>query len=103
MASLEVLRLDTDLVGASVPRLDTKLKVTGKAVYSRDLKLPRMLHARFKRSPFPHARILRINAAEAYKASGVRKILTGLDFPDISTEDTPPLAHGEVLYSNQRG
>jgi carbon-monoxide dehydrogenase large subunit len=55
-----------------------------------------MLHAAFLRSPFPHARISRIDVAEALALAGVEAVLTGADFPD----DLPPqpinhLFHGQ--------
>src|SRR5579875_510967 len=89
------------LVGTSVPRIDLRLKVTGKALYTKDLKLQRMLHARIKRSPFPHARILKIDAANALKMPGVRAIVTANDFPSHHGEDLPALAQDEVLYAGQ--
>ncbi|MBM2831965.1 MAG: xanthine dehydrogenase, molybdenum binding subunit apoprotein, partial [Dehalococcoidia bacterium] len=48
---------ELSVVGQSVTRLDALDKVTGKAKYSIDKKLPGMLHARILRSPHPHARI----------------------------------------------
>src|SRR5579875_3963527 len=89
------------LVGTSVPRIDLRLKVIGKALYTKDLKLQRMLHARIKRSPFPHARILKIDAANALKMPGVRAIVTANDFPPHHGEDLPALAQDEVLYAGQ--
>jgi carbon-monoxide dehydrogenase large subunit len=97
----EVVSLEAGLVGVNLPRVDSRHKVSGKALYSRDMKLPRMLYARIKRSPFSHARILGIVAGAARKTAGVRAILTGADFPEMTTEDTPPLAQREVLYANQ--
>ncbi|MDA4124655.1 MAG: xanthine dehydrogenase family protein molybdopterin-binding subunit [Thaumarchaeota archaeon] len=98
----EVLRQpETSLVGVSLPRVDSKLKVSGKALYTRDMSLPNMLYARIKRSPFSHARILRIDMRAAREALGVKAVITGEDFPEIGTEDTPALARGEILYANQ--
>ena len=76
----DVLRLEAGLVGVNLPRVDSRSKVAGKTLYSRDLKLPRMLYARFKRSPFSHARILGIETGAARKLVGVRAILIGGDF-----------------------
>lgn len=103
MATQEVTEFEQKqhLVGTSVPRIDLRLKVTGKAQFTKDLKLQRMLYARIKRCPFPHAKILKIDAASALKLPGVRAIVTSKDFPAHRGEDTPPLASDEVLYSGQ--
>lgn len=103
MATREVTEYEQKqhLVGTSVPRIDLRLKVTGKAQFTRDLKLQRMLHARIKRCPFPHARILKIDATNALKMAGMRTIVTAKDFPAHRGEDTPPLALDEVFYAGQ--
>jgi carbon-monoxide dehydrogenase large subunit len=101
-AQKEVLHpAEVSLVGTSFPRVDSKLKVTGRALYTRDMTLPRMLYAKIKRSPFSHAKILRIDTSRVGQMSGVRAIITGNDFSQMKTEDTPALARDEVLYSNQ--
>ena len=92
---------EQSLIGNSSVRIDSVLKVTGRAVFTRDLKLPRMLHARLKRCPLPHAKILTIDTSKVLEMDGVRAIMTGKDFPKPTTEDTPPLAYEEVLYANQ--
>ena len=52
-------------VGHDVPRVDAYERVTGKATYTRDIKLPGMLYARVLRSTVPHARIRRIDTSKA--------------------------------------
>ena len=46
-----------------VHRIDGAEKVAGQAVYAGDLRLPGMAYAKVLRSPVPHARIRRIDAA----------------------------------------
>ena len=41
----------------------TDPRVTGGARYAQDLEEPGMLHARLVRSPYPHARVLRVDAS----------------------------------------
>ena len=41
----------------------TDPRVTGAARYAQDVELPGMLHAQIVRSPYPHARVLRVNAS----------------------------------------
>ena len=45
-------------VGARLPRLDAREKVTGRASYIADLSRPNLLHAAIVASPHAHARIL---------------------------------------------
>jgi CO/xanthine dehydrogenase Mo-binding subunit len=67
------------VVGKSVPRVDGTEKVTGRARYVTDLALPGMLHARLLRSPYPHARIVRIDTARARALPGVHAVLVASD------------------------
>ena len=49
-------------VSKSHTRVDAVDKVTGKAKYTADIKLPGMLYGRILRSAYPRARIKRIDA-----------------------------------------
>ena len=64
------------VIGKSQQRVDGIVKATGQAVYAMDLELPGMLHARVLRSPFPHARLVRIDASKAEALPGVVTVLT---------------------------
>src|SRR5512138_1747338 len=71
-----------DLIGASVPRLDAYEKVTGAAIFTDDMQFgPGLLHARIKRSPYPHALIKSIDTTKAKALPGVKAVVTGEDFP----------------------
>ena len=70
------------VLGKSVVRVDALEKVTGKAVYCTDIKLPGMLYVKVLRSPHPHARIVSIDTRKAAQLPGVRCILTGEDVPN---------------------
>ena len=52
-------------VGRATRRIDAVERVTGKANYTRDIRLPGMSYARVLRSPHPHARVRRIDTAKA--------------------------------------
>ncbi len=67
------------VVGQSVPRVDGVEKVTGRARYVGDLTLPGMAHARLLRSPYPHARLARIDVGRARALGGVYAVITGAD------------------------
>ncbi len=99
--------LDTSAtgVGASVPRLDAREKVTGRAQYIADMVRPGMLHAAIHASPHAHARIRGYDTAEAQAVPGVVCVLTGDDFPDgrmgAFIKDEPAIAKGKVRYPGE--
>jgi putative selenate reductase molybdopterin-binding subunit len=63
-------------VGHATPRIDALERVTGKAMYTRDVSLPGMLYASVLRSPHPHARIKSIDTSKAAAMPGVKAVLT---------------------------
>ena len=65
-----------NVVGHATPRIDAAERVSGKATYTGDVKLPGMLYARVLRSPHPHARIKSIDASRARALAGVKAIVT---------------------------
>jgi xanthine dehydrogenase molybdenum-binding subunit len=71
------------IVGKRVPRIDAYKKVTGKAKYTGDLWQYGMLYCKVLRSPYAHARILRIDTSKADKLTGVKAVLTYKDVPHI--------------------
>lgn len=67
------------VVGKRVPKYDGLAKVTGRAVYADDIKLPQMLCGKILRSPHPHARIVNIDTSKARALPGVKAVITGAD------------------------
>ena len=63
-------------IGKTFRRLDYETKVTGRAQYLADMNVPGMCHGKILRSPYAHARILRIDTAKASKVPGVVAVLT---------------------------
>lgn len=63
-----------DVVGRPTPRLDGSAKVTGAAIYTSDVRLPGMLHARVVRSPHPHAEVRGVDTSAAEAHPGVRAV-----------------------------
>jgi xanthine dehydrogenase YagR molybdenum-binding subunit len=61
-------------IGKPTPRIDGRLKVTGAARYTADVRLPGMLFARIVRSTQPHARIRAIDTSAAERMPGVRAV-----------------------------
>ena len=64
------------LLGAPVRRLDGPDKVTGRAKYTFDINRPGMVYGKIVRSPYPHAKIVSIDFADAQKAPGVKATLS---------------------------
>jgi carbon-monoxide dehydrogenase large subunit len=57
--------------------------VQGRATYTDDVVLPRMLHAAFLRSPHAHARIVSVDATAALRVPGVVRVFTGADLAKV--------------------
>ena len=77
---LPVWDLDAKLsvVGKRVPRVEGPEKVTGEAKYTLDYTpkdLPGLLYGKILWSPFPHARVERIDASKAQALPGIKAIL----------------------------
>jgi CO/xanthine dehydrogenase Mo-binding subunit/aerobic-type carbon monoxide dehydrogenase small subunit (CoxS/CutS family) len=95
------------VVGRSVPRVDALEKVTGRARYVTDMELPGMLHVKLLRSPYPHAKIVRVDLTRARAAAGVRAAVTSadLDWCDPyfgpAFRDRPILAIDVVRYEGE--
>jgi putative selenate reductase molybdopterin-binding subunit len=66
-------------IGARMPRTDAVERVTGRAVYGEDVRLPRMIYGALVRSPVPHAKIVSIDMTEALALPGVKAVVTGRD------------------------
>ncbi len=92
------------VIGKRLPRVDAREKVAGEAKYAADYSLPGMLWCKLLRSPYPHARILNIDATKAERLPGVKAVVTGKDFGGWTwgwmpaTRDEPPLAVDKVRY-----
>jgi CO/xanthine dehydrogenase Mo-binding subunit len=101
------------VIGSRPIRPDGIEKVTGRAIFGVDARMPGMLYGRVKRSPHPHARIVRIDASRALALPGVKGVITAADFPpppegEATAAEGPPqalrfqvenfLASKKVLY-----
>lgn len=94
------------VIGAPVARVEGVEKVTGRALYSADVHLPGALWGKILRSPYPHARIVHVDTAQALKVEGVRAILTGNDvtgrYRGKTIRDVPVLCWDKVRYVGDR-
>ena len=97
---------DSVAIGSRLERAEGRDKVTGRATYVADVKLPGMLHAKLLRSPYAHARIRSINIEKARALPGVRCVLTADDLGDVlerepSSRARAILAAGRVRFQGQ--
>jgi 4-hydroxybenzoyl-CoA reductase subunit alpha len=67
------------VINTHVRNIDGIAKVTGRATYTFDIKLPGMLYGKIMRSPHPHAKILKIDYSRAMEIPGVYGVVTGKD------------------------
>ncbi len=70
-------------LGRARVRVEDQRLITGRGHYVEDIVLPGTLSLAFVRSPYPHARIKRLDVAAARAAPGVVAVLTGRDVPPI--------------------
>ena len=96
----------TNQVGRSLPRVEGRAKVTGRAEYIHNLRLPGMLHAKIFRSPIAHGRIRSIDVAAAKMHPGVTSVYTSDDIRRVIPDpyygpafhDQPILAIDKVRH-----
>jgi CO/xanthine dehydrogenase Mo-binding subunit len=71
----------TRIIRKGERRVDALGKVTGRAKFAADYNAGHQLYGKVLRSAYPHARILRIDTAEARQLEGVEAVLTARDIP----------------------
>ena len=96
----------TQVVGRPTPRIEGELKVTGRALYSADVKLPDILWGKVLRSPISSGRITKINTEKARQVPGVKAVITGEDVTGLRIGrciyDNPVLADGLVRFIGEK-
>ncbi|MBM3343784.1 MAG: xanthine dehydrogenase family protein molybdopterin-binding subunit [Betaproteobacteria bacterium] len=103
------MTLSTAAVGRSIPRLEARAKVTGRAEYVHNMSVPGMLIAKVARSNVAHGRIRNIDVAAARALPGVFAVYTGEDIRKLIAEpyygpafhDQPILAIDKVRYAGE--
>ncbi|MBI2189452.1 MAG: xanthine dehydrogenase family protein [Acidobacteria bacterium] len=79
----------TRYIGTSVRSKEAPRHVTGRGRYVDDLTLPRLLHACILRSPYAHARIVRVDLTRAAEHAGVKAVITPADVQQLSRPFKP--------------
>jgi aerobic carbon-monoxide dehydrogenase large subunit len=75
-------------VGGRMERVEDERLVRGLGRYVDDLDPPRVVHVAFARCPYPHARIVSIDASQARAIEGVLEVL----LPDDVLGRTGPIS-----------
>lgn len=88
------------VIGKNPLRHDGTDKVTGRAQYGADIRLPGMLYGAMLRSPHAHARILSIDTSKAEAYPGVRAVVTAKDLPDVESK-IADLGEGTINLRHQ--
>jgi aerobic carbon-monoxide dehydrogenase large subunit len=91
--------LPNSYIGRAVPRPNARKLVEGRATYTDDVSLPRLVHAAFLRSPHAHARIGSIDTSAAHKVPGVVRVFTGADLARVCDPWVAVLAHLKGMKS----
>jgi CO/xanthine dehydrogenase Mo-binding subunit len=92
------------LVGTNVPMVGALAKVTGAVNYTANLDLPGQLFAKALRSPYAHAKLVRIDVRRAAVLPGVRSVVTRDDLTGLNSyfgtgvEDQPVVVIDTARY-----
>ena len=92
-------KVDRGYIGQSVPRPNAKRLLQGRGAYVDDLRLPRLAHVVFYRSPHAHAKIKRLEFSAALKLPGVMGVFSGKDISQYCTPWVGVLAHLKGIKS----
>ena len=83
-------------IGAAVRRKEDQRFITGKGHYTDDISRPGQAHAYFVRSPHAHARLKRVDTAQAAATPGVLAVLTGAE---LAADKIGNLICGWMIHS----
>jgi len=86
-------------VGQSVPRSGAKKLLEGRGTYLDDIRLPRLVHVVYLRSPHAHARIKHLDLSQALKQPGVVAVFTGHEVAQYCTPWVGVLGHLKGIRS----
>ncbi len=100
---------DLHAFGKSVKRREDPRFIRGKGTYIDDIKLPGMIYMDIVRSPYAHAKILKIDASKALALPGVLAVITGKDLdayklawmPTLMSDTQMVLPIDRVVYQSQ--
>src|SRR5512143_2237427 len=96
-------------MGHSVKRKEDARFIRGRGNYGDDVKLPGMLYLDIARSPYAHAKIVKIDSSKALAIPGVLAVITGKDLEPLKLAWMPTLMGDQqmvlpidtVMYQSQ--
>jgi carbon-monoxide dehydrogenase large subunit len=96
-------------MGHSIKRKEDPRFIRGKGNYVDDIQLPGMLHMDIVRSPYAHAKILKIDSSKALQIPGVLAVITGETLaqfklhwmPTLMSDTQMVLPTEKVMYQAQ--
>lgn len=88
---------DLDIVGQGVSRYDAPDKVSGRAQYTADIRLPGMICGKILGSSIAHGIIRRIDVTRARGIPGVLDVITAEDVPDVPYGVSPARQDEHIL------
>jgi carbon-monoxide dehydrogenase large subunit len=96
-------------MGHSIKRKEDPRFIRGKGNYVDDIQLPGMLHMDIVRSPYAHAKIVKIDPSKALKVPGVLAVITGATLeqyklhwmPTLMSDTQMVLPTEKVMYQAQ--
>ena len=97
----------TTIVGRSVNRVGGVERVTGAQRYAADIRLKDVLHVKLIHLLCARARIISVDARDAWQVDGVRRIVTAADLPQPvprygpAYRDRPMLAVEETKFAGE--
>ena len=98
------------LVGTDVVRVDGLEKVTGRATFAAEFKVPNVLHGYLVEATVAAGTLQALDVSAARRSPGVKLVLTHENFPKLSPpksesgrvwEETMPLQGTEISYDGQ--
>jgi CO/xanthine dehydrogenase Mo-binding subunit len=90
-------------IGRSLPRLESREKVTGRAEYTHTMRLPGMLVAKLFRSTVAHGRIKSIDTSAAKKVPGVLHVVTIDDVRKVIPDPYyGPAFHDQPILADEK-
>ena len=93
-----------EVVGKRTSQINGIEKVTGSAVFVTDMTLPNMLYGKTLKSPYPHAKIVKLDVSKAKELAGVIAVIEAADIPNndavigISAADIGVLTSDKVRF-----
>ena len=90
---LDPVTNDQRYIGVSEPRHGARRLLEGQGTYIDDIKLPRMAHVVYWRSPVAHMKIGKIHSEHARKMPGVLAVVDGVQMAEICKPWVATLGH----------